>query len=112
MIFPEGTRSKTWEMLPFKDGAFRLAIEAGAPILPIAVSGTRNAMAKGTFQFLPARALAQVLEPIDTSAMTLKDIPALKATTRDRIEQGRRLLAAELGLPVEIGAVAAADEDA
>jgi 1-acyl-sn-glycerol-3-phosphate acyltransferase len=112
MIFPEGTRSKTWEMLPFKDGAFRLAIEAGAPILPIAVAGTRNAMAKGTFQFLPARALAQVLDPIDTSTMTLKDIPALKATTRDRIEQGRRALAAELGLPIDIGAPAAADDDA
>ena len=42
MIFPEGTRSKTGELLPFKDGAFRVAIEAGAPILPIAVAGTRR----------------------------------------------------------------------
>lgn len=98
MIFPEGTRSRTSEMLPFKDGAFRLAIETGAPILPIAVAGTRNAMAKGTFRFLRAKALAEVLEPIDTSTMTISDIAALKAMTRERIEAGRRKLSAELGI--------------
>jgi 1-acyl-sn-glycerol-3-phosphate acyltransferase len=100
MIFPEGTRSKTQEMLPFKDGAFRLAIESGAPVLPIAVAGTRNAMAKGTFRFLRARALAQVLEPIDTTGMTLDDIARLKLLARERIDAGRRALAAELGIPM------------
>jgi len=105
MIFPEGTRSKTWEMLPFKDGAFRLAIEAKAPILPIAVAGTRGAMAKGTFQFLPAKAIAQLLEPIATSDMTLADIPRLKEMARERIEQGRRALAAELGIAIDAPAV-------
>ena len=100
MIFPEGTRSRTWEMLPFKDGAFRLAIESGAPILPIAVAGTRYAMAKGTFRFLPARAIAQLLEPISTTGMTLADIADLKQQTRDRIEAGRRQLAAELGVRI------------
>ena len=104
MIFPEGTRSKTWEMLPFKDGAFKLAIEAGVPILPIAVAGTRNAMAKGTFRFLRARALAQVLEPVDTTGMTSADIPALKQLVRDRIDAGRRALAAELGIRMDAGA--------
>jgi 1-acyl-sn-glycerol-3-phosphate acyltransferase len=101
MIFPEGTRSKTWEMLPFKDGAFRLAIEAGVPILPIAVAGTRYAMAKGTFRFLRARAIAQLLEPIETTGMTLDDIGALKQRTRERIEEGRRALARELGVTVD-----------
>jgi 1-acyl-sn-glycerol-3-phosphate acyltransferase len=103
MIFPEGTRSKTWEMLPFKDGAFKLAIEAGVPILPIAVAGTRNAMAKGTFRFLRARALAQVLEPVDTTGMTSADIPAVKQLVRERIDAGRRLLAAELGIRMDAG---------
>ena len=111
MIFPEGTRSRTWEMLPFKDGAFRLAIESGAPIRPIAVAGTRKAMAKGKFKFLPARAVAQVLEPIETSSLTLKDIASLKAQARDRIEAGRRMLAAELGIPVKfIGVGEQADD--
>jgi 1-acyl-sn-glycerol-3-phosphate acyltransferase len=98
MIFPEGTRSKTQEMLPFKDGAFRLAIETQSPVLPIAVAGTRNAMAKGTFRFLRARALAQVLEPIDTAGMTLDDVGRLKQMARERIDAGRRALAAELGI--------------
>ena len=98
MIFPEGTRSKTQEMLPFKDGAFRLAIETQSPVLPISVAGTRNAMAKGTFRFLRARALAQVLEPIDTAGMTLDDVGRLKQMARERIDAGRRALAAELGI--------------
>jgi 1-acyl-sn-glycerol-3-phosphate acyltransferase len=109
MIFPEGTRSKTQEMLPFKDGAFRLAIESGAPILPIAVAGTRHAMAKGTFRFLKAKALAQVLDPIETTGMTLNDIPTLKAMARERIDMGRRALAAELGIAMPpVGATASA----
>ena len=101
-------------MLPFKDGAFRLAIETNAPILPIAVAGTRGAMAKGTFRFLPAHAIAQALEPIETANLTLADLQALKQRTRERIEAGRRLLAAELGLPVGVladGGVDSASSD-
>jgi 1-acyl-sn-glycerol-3-phosphate acyltransferase len=100
MIFPEGTRSKTAEMLPFKDGAFRLALECHAPVLPIAVAGTRHAMAKGSFRFLKARAIAQLLDPIDTTGMTLADLPRLKQLARERIDAGRRALAAELGIPM------------
>jgi 1-acyl-sn-glycerol-3-phosphate acyltransferase len=96
MIFPEGTRSKSHELLPFKDGAFKLAVESGSPLLPIAVSGTRYAMAKGTFQFQPARAIAMVLEPIATDGMTSADIPRLKEIAKARIEEGRALLAREL----------------
>jgi 1-acyl-sn-glycerol-3-phosphate acyltransferase len=107
MIFPEGTRSRSWEMLPFKDGAFRLAIEAGVPILPIAVAGARGAMAKGTFQFRSARALAQLLEPVDTAGLTLADVPALKAQVRARIDTGRRALAAELGIAMPAADAAA-----
>jgi 1-acyl-sn-glycerol-3-phosphate acyltransferase len=101
MIFPEGTRSRTAEMLPFKDGAFRLAIEAGAPILPIAVAGTRFAMAKGTFRFLPSRAIAASLTPIETTGMSLADVPALKQRVRNEIEEGRRALAREFGFALE-----------
>ena len=113
MIFPEGTRSRTTEMLPFKDGAFRLAIETGSPILPIAVAGTRYAMAKGSFQFQPARALAQYLDPIETTGLTLADIPALKQRAREAIDAGRRVLARELGIPMPDAKtfVAAVDSD-
>jgi 1-acyl-sn-glycerol-3-phosphate acyltransferase len=107
MIFPEGTRSRSWAMLPFKDGAFRLAIEAGVPILPIAVAGAREAMAKGTFQFRRAHALAQLLEPVDTAGLTLADLPALKAQVRARIDTARRALAAELGIAMPAADAAA-----
>ncbi len=98
MIFPEGTRSRTHELLPFKDGAFRLAIEAGVPLLPMAVAGTRNAMAKGSLLFNRARAEVRVLEPIPTEGLTLEDLPELKERTRVVIDEARRELARELGL--------------
>jgi 1-acyl-sn-glycerol-3-phosphate acyltransferase len=95
MIFPEGTRSKTAELLPFKDGAFRLAIEAGVPILPLALSGTRTALPKHGWRFGRSAAHLRVLEPVDTSGLTLADVPALKAKIRDLIVRTRDSLAAE-----------------
>jgi 1-acyl-sn-glycerol-3-phosphate acyltransferase len=96
MIFPEGTRSPTQELLPFKDGAFKLAIEAGVPILPIAVAGTRHCMAKHSFAFRRARAKARVLPPISTIGLTSHDIPALRNRTRDTIDAARHALQQEL----------------
>jgi 1-acyl-sn-glycerol-3-phosphate acyltransferase len=98
MVFPEGTRSPTSEMLPFRDGAFRAAIEFGAPVLPVAVAGTRHAMAKGSLIFNRARAEARVLEPIETTGMTLADLPGLREEVRRRIEEGRLQLQRELGV--------------
>ncbi len=98
MIFPEGTRSRTEELLPFKDGAFKLAVEAQAPILPIAVAGTRYCMAKGSFAFRRAHAKARVLEPIPTVGMTNADVPALRERTREVIDAARHVLQQELGL--------------
>ena len=102
MMFPEGTRSKTSEMLPFKDGAFRLAIEAGVPILPLALFGTRNAIAKHDWRINPSHAVVEILEPESTAGLTLADIPALKDRLRQRIGDARDRLRAELareGLP-------------
>jgi 1-acyl-sn-glycerol-3-phosphate acyltransferase len=96
MIFPEGTRSRTDELLPFKDGAFKIAIESGVPILPIAVAGTRYCMAKGSFAFRRAHAKARVLAPIPTTGLTSADIPALRDRTRDLIDAARRTLQREL----------------
>jgi 1-acyl-sn-glycerol-3-phosphate acyltransferase len=96
MIFPEGTRSRTEELLPFKDGAFHLAIESRVPILPVAIAGTRFCMAKGSFAFRHAHAKARVLAPIDTDGLTLADVPALRDRTRATIDSARRALQREL----------------
>lgn len=96
MIMPEGTRSRGNELLPFRPGAFRLAIETGCPILPMAVAGTRDAMAKGSLVFRPARAEVRVLEPIETEGMTLEDLPALRDRVRDEIDRARKELQREL----------------
>ena len=96
MIFPEGTRAPSEDLLPFKDGAFRLAIENGVPILPIAVAGTRDCMAKGSFVFRPARAKGRVLAPVSTAGLTLNDVPELRNRVRDVIDLARRELQREL----------------
>ena len=97
MIFPEGTRSRNGELLPFKDGAFRLALEAGVPIVPLVVAGTRDAMAKGSFRFQRARARVKVLAPIETVGLTVNDVVALRDRTRAVIAEARRVLVLEMG---------------
>ena len=96
MIFPEGTRSHGDDMLPFKDGAFQLAISAGVPIIPIAIAGTRDAMAKGSFSFRRADAICRVLEPIDTAGMTSADSRTLREDVRQLIADARHELQLEL----------------
>ena len=96
MIFPEGTRSRTAEMLPFKEGAFRLAIEAGVPVLPIALYGTRQAIAKHDWRMGHSHAVAEILEPIPTTGMSLDDAAALTATVREVIRERRDALREEL----------------
>ena len=89
MMFPEGTRSRTTELLPFKDGAFRLAIEAGVPMLPLALSGTRSALPKADWRFGRSVAEVRVLEPVETAGLTLADVPALKERVREMIVRAR-----------------------
>jgi 1-acyl-sn-glycerol-3-phosphate acyltransferase len=96
MIMPEGTRSSGDELLKFHDGAFRLAIETGAPILPIALAGTRNAIAKGSWLVGRAKAIARVLPPVETAGLTLDDVPALREKVRAMIAEARAALLREL----------------
>ncbi len=96
MIFPEGTRSPTADLLPFKDGAFRLAIDAGVPILPLALHGTATALPKHDWRFGRSTAVVKVLEPVETTGLTPADLPALKARVREMILAARADLAAML----------------
>ena len=81
MIFPEGTRSRDARLLPFKKGAFRLAIETGVAVLPVVVSGTAEGFKKGGTAVGPCDAVARILAPVPTSGLTLADAGAL----RDRV---------------------------
>lgn len=94
LIFPEGTRSPRRDLLPFKDGAFRLAAEAGVPILPLALSGTRDAIARHDWLINPAHAVVEILEPEQTAGVT--DIEALKRRVQERIRIARDRLREEL----------------
>jgi 1-acyl-sn-glycerol-3-phosphate acyltransferase len=97
MLFPEGTRSRDGKLLPFKDGAFRLAIESHVPLLPLALAGTRRCRPKGSIWFGEALAKVRVLEPIPTLGMTLDDLPRLRDAARDRIGLAVEALRRELG---------------
>ncbi len=99
MIFPEGTRSASGRLLPFKDGAFRLAIEAGVPILPLVVTGTGTALRKHDWRFGMSTATVRVLEPVETTGLTFHDVPALRDRVRQRIESARAELAASTVTP-------------
>lgn len=90
MIFPEGTRSKTGEMQAFKDGAFRLAIDTGADVLPMAVAGTDEALSKHDWRPGSARGILTIGKAISTQGMTHKDVARLKEAARAQISALRR----------------------
>jgi 1-acyl-sn-glycerol-3-phosphate acyltransferase len=86
LIFPEGTRSPTADLLPFKKGGFIMAIKAQAPIVPVAVSGGRDAMRKGSAIIRPVTVDVRIGEPVPTAGYTLDDRDLLIAIVRERIE--------------------------
>jgi 1-acyl-sn-glycerol-3-phosphate acyltransferase len=77
VVFPEGTRSRTGELLPFKKGAFIMAIQAQAPIVPVAIVGTSEAMRKGSPFIWPTTIQVKLGEPIPTEGLTIDDRDAV-----------------------------------
>jgi 1-acyl-sn-glycerol-3-phosphate acyltransferase len=73
MIYPEGTRSRTGELLPFKRGGFIMAIKAQAPIVPVAVKGARDAMRKGSPIIRPITARVRFGAPVETRGRSIED---------------------------------------
>lgn len=98
IFFPEGGRSRHGRIRPFTDGAFRLAVEAQVPILPIVLDGTGDAMPPPGWKFNSVDVQMKVLDPVPTAGLTKDDVPTLR-------EQVRRMMVAQLaewrGLEVE-----------
>ncbi len=95
MIFPEGTRSQSGDLGEFRDGAFRIAIQTGVPIIPLAVLGTRDALIKHDWRFGSSRAEVRMLDPISTDGLTNADIAELRDQTRAVIAAELEIMRAE-----------------
>jgi 1-acyl-sn-glycerol-3-phosphate acyltransferase len=85
LVFPEGTRSRTGELQPFKKGAFILALKAQAPIVPVAIVGAGAAMRRGSPVIYPVTLRVRFGEPVDTRGLTLDAREPVMADVRGRI---------------------------
>ena len=84
-LFAEGTRSRDGQLKDFKAGPFKLAIEAGVPVIPVAISGAGTAMPADQAWIRPSRITVRILEPIPTRGLSVEDVETLRATVRQRL---------------------------
>jgi 1-acyl-sn-glycerol-3-phosphate acyltransferase len=92
VVFAEGTRSRDGALLPFKRGGFVLAIQAGVPVVPIALSGGWEILPKGSLRLRPGTMTARFGPPIDTRGYEYQ--------TRDLlVSRAREAIAAALSVP-------------
>ena len=82
LIFPEGGRSNDGKLHPFKDGAAFIAIKAGVPVVPLAISGTREILAMHSATFHRGQVTLRIGEPIATEGLTLHDRKSVTETVR------------------------------
>jgi len=93
LLFPEGTRSKTDEMLPFKRGAFHLAAQVGFPIIPVTVSGTKNLFQKKPFRINSGKVTLNFDKPISADNInSRKEELELMQKVRDIISENYKEL--------------------
>ena len=86
LIFPEGTRSRTDDLLPFKKGGFVMAIRAQAPIVPVAVQGGRTAMRRGSWIIRPVTLTIRIGRPVETAGAGHGNRDEIIARVRHEIE--------------------------
>lgn len=87
LIFPEGTRSRTGQLLPFKKGGFIMALKAQVPVVPVAITGARDAMRKGSFVIRPVTVRVRFGPPVETAGMAMDQRDRLSRTVRARVAQ-------------------------
>jgi 1-acyl-sn-glycerol-3-phosphate acyltransferase len=86
IIFPEGTRSPTGALQPFKKGAFVLALHNGIEIVPVGVLGTRQIMAKDSWRVRSGRIIVRFGPPVPTAGLEISDRDQLIAQVRSQME--------------------------
>ncbi|XP_059141364.1 1-acyl-sn-glycerol-3-phosphate acyltransferase alpha-like [Physella acuta] len=84
-IFAEGTRNHKGSMLPFKKGAFHLAVAGQVPIIPVVFSSYNNFYSKPDKRFDEGRVILEVLPPISTVGLTTDDVTSLTELTREKM---------------------------
>lgn len=85
VVYPEGTRSRDGHLLPFKKGAFMMAIDAGVPIVPVTVSGATKIMPKAKVKVFPSTVRLTIHEPISTAGYSKENVVELMKLTRAKI---------------------------
>lgn len=88
VFFPEGHRSDDGNLIPFKKGAFKFALDMQLPLLPATILGTRDILPSNTTDLFPGRAKLVFHKPIDISPYTEENIEDLMEETRKRIQKG------------------------
>lgn len=88
LFFPEGTRSLDGNMIPFKKGAFKFALQMGLPILPVSVSGTRDILPANTMDLLPGKAKLTIHPPVAIENYTDETVRDLITKVRESIATG------------------------
>jgi 1-acyl-sn-glycerol-3-phosphate acyltransferase len=87
LTFPEGTRSRTGALLPFKRGPFLMALKAQVPVVPVAIQGGVVSMKKGSLIVRPATVSVRIGAPVETRGMDLSDREQLARTVRTKVEE-------------------------
>jgi 1-acyl-sn-glycerol-3-phosphate acyltransferase len=86
IIFPEGTRSPDGNLLPFKKGGFMLALESGAPIVPVAISGSRDLMPKQKLRIQGGTVKLRFFPPIETGNLSVENRDQMMNEVRNAID--------------------------
>jgi 1-acyl-sn-glycerol-3-phosphate acyltransferase len=88
VVFPEGSRSRTDQMLPFKSGTFYLAILSGVPVVPITLVGSREVLRPDSLHIRPGYVRVIVHKAISTVGLTVHDVNDLSRRVREQIVSG------------------------
>jgi 1-acyl-sn-glycerol-3-phosphate acyltransferase len=97
VLFPEETRARDGDLLPFKPGAALLAIRSGFPLLPVAIAGTRRVLPRGTLDMTPGRVVLSIGTPIATAGRSARDRDEVTREARQAIASLRDEAASEAG---------------